>query len=555
MGDEGFEEWDADFLDQLIQVEELALSSTNPTLNPPPPPRPPASHFLPPPRTAVPYDEISYSPPRELSQRVRDGTTKDFARSLGGVVDSAPSRNPKEEEIEQLKVRDFSTRKSARFGLREQDCLQLREERDKKEEQLKSVYSQIEAKDAEVQCRKSKNLGRGAWTTFIMVNGCTHAMLLYAIVNNGREYGVHSRDQPVLFLGCQNGNSSNNQVGSRLDLGTSTCKAIGVQTEISGESTHLSSKNDLSTCQRRRSNLLAVWDSPKGKGSSRNLVSKLLVACETDFHVLFGCLSLSFKAGMKSLADEQTSDVGLRDHNPPTQSAEAAKVSHLYYMLTKIGTGMVKLEALFGALVDLCSVENVPGFSFTFLIGCNLVFENMDLLNIVVPISRYVILVCASTEYSFQSLVQGLPLCLLCATLSDVLNVILELTSKLHQKILPTQYPVLRDSIIVEGSSSQNNTADTCGPESAETRSLHSMGANEISDSGLIAFGTRLFNVESLCDKEQKNRGSAVSTSCLDWGAVFELMHQIATRNTEECARLEAVSIMNMILMRSNAYF
>ncbi|PSR91604.1 Cilia- and flagella-associated protein [Actinidia chinensis var. chinensis] len=328
MGDEGFEEWDADFLDQLIQVEELALSSTNPTVNPPPPPRQPASHFLPPPRTAVPYDEISYSPPRELSQRVRDGTTKDFDRSLGGVVDSAPSRNPKEEEIEQLK-RELS-RVSKQLTHLEQDCLQLREERDKKEEQLKSVYSQIEAKDAEVQCRKSKN----------------------------SEYGVHSRDHPVLFLGCQNGNSSNNQVGSRVDLGTSTCKAIGVQTEISGESTHLSSKNDLSTCQRRRSNLLAVWDSSKGKGSPRNLVSKLLVACETDFHVLFGCLSLSFKAGMKSLADERPSDVGLRDHNPPTQSAEAAKVSNLYYMLTKTGTGMVKLEALFGALVDLCSVEN-----------------------------------------------------------------------------------------------------------------------------------------------------------------------------------------------------
>ena len=121
-----------------------------------------------------------------------------------------------------------------------------------------------------------------------------------------------------------------------LFIGTSTCKAIGVQTEISGESTHLSSKNDLSTCQRRRSNLLAVWDSPKGKGSPRNLVSKLLVACETDFHVLFGCLSLSFKAGMKSLADEWPSDVRLRDHNPPTQSAEAAKVSHLYYVLTKV---------------------------------------------------------------------------------------------------------------------------------------------------------------------------------------------------------------------------
>lgn len=55
----------------------------------------------------------------------------------------------------------------------ERDCLQLRNERDKKEEQLKSVYSKIEAKDAEVQCRKSKIL----YVFFLLVymlkiNGC-----------------------------------------------------------------------------------------------------------------------------------------------------------------------------------------------------------------------------------------------------------------------------------------------------------------------------------------------------------------------------------------------
>ncbi|KAF3951459.1 hypothetical protein CMV_022888 [Castanea mollissima] len=31
-------------------------------------------------------------------------------------------------------------------------------------------------------------------------------------------------------------------------------------------------------------------------------------------------------------------------------------------------------------------------------------------------------------------------------------------------------------------------------------------------------------------------------------------MHQIIVRNTEECVRLEAVSVMIVILMRSNAY-
>ncbi|KAA8521199.1 hypothetical protein F0562_011866 [Nyssa sinensis] len=106
MTDEGFEEWDADFLDQLIQVEELALSCTNPTQSHPPPiPAPP-----PPPHPAPPYNATSYSPPRELSQRVKDNN-KGFDQSLNGIghsaVSSVPharrSQNVKESEIDILK--------------------------------------------------------------------------------------------------------------------------------------------------------------------------------------------------------------------------------------------------------------------------------------------------------------------------------------------------------------------------------------------------------------------------------------------------------------------
>lgn len=40
----------------------------------------------------------------------------------------------------------------------------------------------------------------------------------------------------------------------------------------------------------------------------------------------------------------------------------------------------------------------------------------------------------------------------------------------------------------------------------------------------------------------------------VDWFHVFESMRQIAVRLTEEQARMEAVSIMNVILMTTNAY-
>lgn len=122
--DEGFEDWDADFLDQLIQVEELAISSTannpNPiqcsssTYCPPPPPEPEPEpeplHLV-----EVSHDRpISYSPPRELSQRAA-GLRSHAIRSPIGLGECGPSSSAlapclpcpdaaKELEISNLKV-------------------------------------------------------------------------------------------------------------------------------------------------------------------------------------------------------------------------------------------------------------------------------------------------------------------------------------------------------------------------------------------------------------------------------------------------------------------
>lgn len=70
--------------------------------------------------------------------------------------------------------------------------------------------------------------------------------------------------------------------------------------------------------------------------SGKNLVSKLLVACETDFHVLFGCLSMNMASKMiNSLADLESSDLALKGHIT-SASSEEAKVSHLYSVLVKV---------------------------------------------------------------------------------------------------------------------------------------------------------------------------------------------------------------------------
>lgn len=96
-GEEGFEEWDADFLDQLIQVEELALSAAaapcHASSSQHPLPRthsPPHLEFT---RSRYDYNStVTHSPPRYLSQRLISDVHHVDARDL---------------QVDQLKVRGF----------------------------------------------------------------------------------------------------------------------------------------------------------------------------------------------------------------------------------------------------------------------------------------------------------------------------------------------------------------------------------------------------------------------------------------------------------------
>ena len=118
-------------------------------------------------------------------------------------------------------------------------------------------------------------------------------------------------------------------------LAMPTCKAKGVQTDMA-DSTRLTVDNDLSAHDHLSNKLLTIWGSQSGQISGKNLVSKLLVACETDFHVLFGCLSMNMASKMiNSLADEDSSDLPSKGHIMSTPS-EVVKVSHLYSVLTKV---------------------------------------------------------------------------------------------------------------------------------------------------------------------------------------------------------------------------
>ncbi|KAE8657222.1 putative Nbs-lrr resistance protein [Hibiscus syriacus] len=66
--------------------------------------------------------------------------------------------------------------------------------------------------------------------------------------------------------------------------------------------------------------------------------------------------------------------------------------------------------------------------------------------------------------------------------------------------------------------------------------------------------GVRPPEAKYLCKKGRDNTSSASLFSHINWIYLFEFMHLIVTKSSEECVRLEAISIMNVILMSSDAY-
>ncbi|XP_030947183.1 uncharacterized protein LOC115971412 isoform X1 [Quercus lobata] len=448
MSEEGFEEWDADFLDQLIHVEELALTSTKQQQQQQPLRTTSSSssqthHYINNPTNT--NTMMSYSPPRQLSQRV--------------------SFDDKQLEIDMLK-RELGHVSKQLTDL-EQECLELRKERGKKEEQLQ-IFSKNEVKDVDARSSKS--------TTFC---------------HNGREYGAlnHHRVRQKF----QNAISLNIQAGSQIDRAMPAYKAIGIQTEKAGDPGQVTMDVDPAACQALTEKLLAIWGSPRDQKLGRNLINKLLVTCQTDFHVLFAWMSVSVpKRTMDSLKDGSLSDVALTSHLHSFHTPEAAKVSHLYSVLTKISIGMVQLEALFEPLLDLCILKNV------------------------VIVHR--------------------SLCILRVFLKHLLS--LERKSE------------RRDNVTVGGLLCGSNIVDFNGLD----RVLSCASRNEKNYAGYTPLGIRLPNAEIPCMEGPCNRDIAISVSCVDWVSLFEAMHQIIVRNTEECVRLEAVSVMIVILMRSNAY-
>ncbi|XWS38814.1 hypothetical protein CRYUN_Cryun19dG0162700 [Craigia yunnanensis] len=465
MSEENLEEWDASFLEELIQVEELALSCSSinqnnppsssylPPLPPPPPPPPPSHHqplyFPPPYRT----DSLSYSPPRELSLR-----TADFGGAFNSndivakcATPSTPVRcirgsdNAKELEIERLKKELGHV--SKQLADLEHECSELKKARNK-EDKLTLADSNNEVKVDDFHGSRIANLEHG------IPVAAHHGVI--------QEFPNAFDDQVCLHTV------------------KSSCKTIGVQT-------------DLNDCLDLSKKLQSIWGLPSDQKFGRNLISKLFAVCSTDIDVLFGFISMSSPCKtMEPLAVKCSVDMTLQSSMHPFLSSEAAKVSCFYSALTKISSGMLQLEALLESLFDLCTVENVV-----------VVYRSLHILHVLLK-----------NLLTFERKSEG------------------------------------RENFLVEHLHSGSSIDDIFG---CETRIRVCIGMDETCAS-CMPIGVRPSEAESLCKKGHCNTGSPLLFSRINWIHLFELMCLIVMKSSEECARLEAVSIMNMILMRSDPY-
>ncbi|XP_047974893.1 protein SENSITIVE TO UV 2 isoform X2 [Salvia hispanica] len=312
MADQGLDddEWGIDFLEELAKVEETFFSTQSSRHHPPLQPPQSQTPFLPPPRRLPPPLELSYSPPRELSQRTPQTlqphtAIPDFHDSFAlPVTDIA-----KERELGALQKE--LNRVSKQLSHLEQECSELRKEKEKNLEQLKVLNSRIEAKDAQANLRKS--------------------MEMDDVVCNSLDHGIPEA--------CQNVKPYNKQPGS-----------CAKYCDTGRDKTNEASTSALQETFCHSEKLFGVWNSNDQK-QGRVLVAKLYKTCEMDVHLLFGYLNSPINGSNMASSDQQG----------PLQTIEYEKVLHLYSVFTKVFIVRWSLRVLHKVLSDSSSMEKEFG--------------------------------------------------------------------------------------------------------------------------------------------------------------------------------------------------
>ncbi|KAI3858506.1 hypothetical protein MKX03_018803 [Papaver bracteatum] len=405
--EEEFDCWDTKFLEDAIRVEEefISKASKNPTQyfnqnhHPPPPPPQPSSSSSYRNKSTTDY---GFSPPREFSQKpfsipthqpsikpTNQPSVKPTHQPLTNPTHQIPILvNDEEDKLEIDRLKKELGRVSEQLSNLEQECTEIKKDRDQKEEQLKNVMVQIAAKDDDdnhhlMNARAeytSCNQDQSPITPWIGSKYLLSEAISKSVLDQ-RAYDPSPNPQPCENNGATkkkktlNGSSvpfnSPHPILIDSDPTTSNDRSIktsfipetstlpkcttsaGVQTDI----IEYHSTINVASCsaQTLSNKVVEIWGSSRSHRSERDLVSRLLVNCAKDFHVLFGCMSLGFLSKITPGSVEEESG----DNMNSVQSVEASKVSRVYMMLTKMSNGMVKPATFFEALLELCSLQNV----------------------------------------------------------------------------------------------------------------------------------------------------------------------------------------------------
>ncbi|EFH39725.1 binding protein [Arabidopsis lyrata subsp. lyrata] len=236
---------------------------------------------------------ISYSPPRELSQRVGgfNDALMDYSNS---TVTAAKPISPNSSN------RCCDSEKDLEIDrLKEQECSQLKKGKNK-EMESKNLCADNKGQCSTVHASKRTDLEPDVATSSV----------------------IHRENESTMGLDDKK-----------------SFKTAGVQADLANNA-------DLSK------KLLDIWRTSNYQDPRKNLISELLLACSTDLQIIFSFMKISAppheidKQEAKTSSDIQSS-----------KALESEKVYHLYSAVTKISYGFVNLKSLVEPLLDLCKAE------------------------------------------------------------------------------------------------------------------------------------------------------------------------------------------------------
>ncbi|KAF9615339.1 hypothetical protein IFM89_022990 [Coptis chinensis] len=503
------DEWDENFLEQATRVAEQAFisSSSSPIHSPPRHLSQKSSHLLPHrqnnesllcSRKNYNNPPADYSPPRELLPH---------------------------HEIDSLKKE--LRRVSEQLSNLEKECVYLKKDRDNKEEQLRlrnvehmAVFEdRLQFQNASTSfpmagieamgnhrtsssrpiLERVSNTGINGIECIEVPSSCHQPRGGYGpkwknVQADGVDVTTDLRRRALINSGSTE-RSFQKSVLPEATTQPKHTKAVGVQTETDDGSGLLIRKNDFDSQHDLFNKLQAIWGLPSREKAGKSLVSKLFVMCAADIYALFRCMGMSMPVGATSdsLADLCFSDAALNDKLQHVHSAEAAKVARLYIILTKINNEMMKFEVLIDALLDLCTLDNVV-----------FVYRSLRIM---------------------------------CIVLQQVLG----WDTRSYR----------RDNVVIEGMC-ENKIAEIWKSQKVHTGDQFAVTRSEASYLGDVTSGTRSVDFDILSNKDYGYPGNVAFVSALDWFSLFEMIHQIAIGNKVECIQVEALSVMNIIVMRSN---